>query len=63
LITELSRCASAHAVRDGAAEFQFPTREVVNQALDALRGAGSQIESVIPTTSTLEQVFVKAVDR
>jgi ABC-2 type transport system ATP-binding protein len=61
LVTELGAQASSFAVRDGLAEFQFPTRETVNQALDCLRAHRCEIESVIPTTSTLEDVFVKAV--
>ena len=57
LITELSG-----SVNEGIAEFQFGTREHVNQALDQLRATGSEVESVVPTTSTLEDVFVKALE-
>jgi ABC-2 type transport system ATP-binding protein len=49
------------ALREGLAEFQFPTREDVNAAVDLLRAEHCEIESVTPTTSTLEDVFVKAV--
>jgi ABC-2 type transport system ATP-binding protein len=49
------------ALREGLAEFQFPTREAVNAAVDLLRAEKCEIESVTPTTSTLEDVFVKAV--
>ncbi len=48
--------------RDGAVELLFSSREQVNDAIDALRSEKFQIESIIPTTSTLEEVFVKAVD-
>jgi ABC-2 type transport system ATP-binding protein len=61
LITELGHSASAFARRNGFAYFQFATREAVNHAVDALRGEHCEIESIIPTTSTLEEVFVKAL--
>ncbi len=61
LLTELGAQASAFTVREGEAEFQFTLRETVNQALDKLRSVHCEIEAVIPTTSTLEEVFVKAV--
>jgi ABC-2 type transport system ATP-binding protein len=62
LIAELVKGASGYAVRDGFAEFQFPSREAVNQAADCLRASRCEIEAVIPTTSTLEDVFVKALE-
>ena len=63
LITELNLTASAFAMRNGFTDFQFATREAVNRThLDAtLRGEHCEIESIIPTTSTLEEVFVKAL--
>jgi ABC-2 type transport system ATP-binding protein len=61
LVTALKQSASSFGVRNGFTDFQFPTREAVNQAVDALRGEHCEIESIIPTTSTLEEVFVKAV--
>jgi ABC-2 type transport system ATP-binding protein len=61
LIAELSLTASSFSVRDGESEFQFPARDAMNCALDQLRAAHCPIEAVIPTTSTLEEVFVKAV--
>ncbi|MEO7142103.1 MAG: ABC transporter ATP-binding protein [Bryobacteraceae bacterium] len=54
--------AAATASRDGALEFQFSTREQANDAVDLLRAAHCEIESLVPTTSTLEEVFVKAVE-
>jgi ABC-2 type transport system ATP-binding protein len=54
--------AAATSVRDGAVEFQFSSRELANQAVDLLRAERCEIESLIPTTSTLEDVFVKAVE-
>jgi ABC-2 type transport system ATP-binding protein len=61
LHSELRAQAVSSATRDGLAEFQFTTRADVNRALDALRGAGCEIESLAPTTSTLEEVFMKTV--
>jgi ABC-2 type transport system ATP-binding protein len=62
LVTELGRSASSYAVREEAAEFQFPSRDAANRAMDLLRAERCQIESLAPTTSTLEEVFVKALD-
>jgi hypothetical protein len=50
------------AVRNGFTDFHFPTREQANAGIDALRGQRCTIESITPTTSTLEEVFVKAVE-
>lgn len=55
--------ASSFAVHDGQAEFHFGGRDAMNEALDKLRAAHCAVESVIPTTSTLEEVFVKAVQQ
>jgi ABC-2 type transport system ATP-binding protein len=48
--------------RDGAVELQFADREELNQAIDRLRADGAEIESVTPTTSTLEEVFLRTVE-
>jgi ABC-2 type transport system ATP-binding protein len=61
LVTELRQKASSFAIRNGFSDFQFPSRESVNHAVDALRGQHCEIESIVPTTSTLEEIFVKAV--
>jgi ABC-2 type transport system ATP-binding protein len=50
------------AMKDGLAEFRFATREAANAAMDTLRAEKCEIEAVAPTTSTLEDVFVKAVE-
>jgi len=60
---ELKQRAAATVVHDGLSDFQFSTREEVNQAVDLLRLEKCEIEAVIPTTSTLEEVFVKTVDK
>ena len=57
LITELRG-----TVHEGEVTIQFSTREGVNAALDQLRAAHSEVESVIPTTSTLEEIFVKTLE-
>lgn len=53
--------AAPGGARDGVVDFQFSTREQLNYAVDVLRAEHCEIESIIPTTSTLEEVFVKAV--
>ncbi len=53
--------AAAISERNGLLEFQFADREQANSAIDLLRGAHCEIESLTPTTSTLEDVFVNAV--
>lgn len=58
----LSANAVATATRDGYIDFQFTTREQVNAAVDMLRSEQCEIEAIVPTTSTLEDVFVKAVE-
>jgi ABC-type sulfate transport system substrate-binding protein len=62
LYEELKQGAAATAVHDGLSDFQFSTREEVNHAVDLLRAERCDIEAVIPTTSTLEEIFVKTVD-
>jgi ABC-2 type transport system ATP-binding protein len=47
---------------NGFVDFQFASREQVNQALDKLRREQCEIEALVPTTSTLEEVFVTAVE-
>ncbi len=62
LVRELGKAASSFAVRNGLSDFQFATRDAVNQAVDTLRGQQCEIESIVPTTSTLEEIFVKTVE-
>jgi len=63
LYDELKQRAAAAAVQDGLSDFHFATREQVNEAVDLLRAEKCEIESVIPTTSTLEELFVKTVQK
>ena len=63
LIEELRAKASSMASRDGLCDFQFATREQVNEAVDLLRAQRCEIEALVPTTSTLEEVFVRTVEK
>ena len=63
LVKVLNVRAASSAIRDGLSDFQFSTHEQVNEAVDLLRAEKCEIEAVIPTTSTLEEVFVKTVDK
>jgi ABC-2 type transport system ATP-binding protein len=57
LRSELAGRATATGV-----EFAFASREDANNAIDLLRAQHCEIESFIPTTSTLEEIFVKTVE-
>jgi ABC-type multidrug transport system, ATPase component len=58
----LQAIASSSSARNGSVEFQFATREQTNQAVDLLRGGICEVESIIPTSSTLEDVFIRTVE-
>lgn len=62
LRAELAARASATAARNGIVDFQFGARAEVNAAVDLLRSAQCEIEAITPTTSTLEEIFVKTVE-
>jgi len=62
LFEELKSRASDASVNNGLSAFHFPTREEVNDAVDRLRAEKCAIEALVPTTSTLEEVFVKTVE-
>ncbi len=47
---------------NGFREFQFGTREAANRGVDLLRSQSCEIESVIRTASTLEDVFMRTID-
>ena len=51
--------AAIVAVPDGV-EIQVTTREEANHAIDAIRAAGGWIESVSASTSSLEDIFIRA---
>jgi ABC-2 type transport system ATP-binding protein len=61
LETSLRERASAVAARDGLVDFQFATREEANDAIDLLRRESCAIESLVQTSSTLEDVFVQTI--
>ena len=63
LTEELRGRATSMAVRDGLVDFQFSSRELVNGAVDLLRAERCEIEALAPTTSTLEEVFVRTVQK
>ena len=62
LRAHLETRALATTARDHQIDFQFRTREDANQALDLLRAQHCEIEALTPTTSTLEDVFLKTVE-
>ncbi|MDX1981771.1 MAG: hypothetical protein SFV51_15990, partial [Bryobacteraceae bacterium] len=59
---ELASRAAAHTQRDGVIDMQFVGRTEVNAAIDLLRAEGHEIEALTPTTSTLEEVFIRSVN-
>ena len=63
LLDELRAKATSASSRDGMVDFQFATREQVNEAVDLLRSQRCDIEALVPTTSTLEDVFVRTVEK
>jgi ABC-2 type transport system ATP-binding protein len=63
LTEELRMKATSMASRDGLIDFQFSSRELVNTAMDLLRAQHCEVESLAPTTSTLEEVFVRTVEK
>lgn len=62
LLEALRSKSASMVVRDGVIDLQFASRELVNEAIDLLRAGKCEVEAVIPTTSTLEDVFVRAVN-
>ena len=63
LVEELRAKATSMASRNGLVDFQFATRQTVNEAVDLLRSQRCEIEALAPTTSTLEDVFVRTVEQ
>jgi ABC-2 type transport system ATP-binding protein len=60
---ELRAKATSMAARDGLVDFQFATRELANEAMDLVRAGRCEIEALLPTTSTLEEIFVRTVEK
>jgi len=63
LMDELRTKASAVNVQNGLVDFRFPTRELVNEAVDLLRSEHCEIDALAPAASTLEEVFVRTVQK
>jgi ABC-2 type transport system ATP-binding protein len=63
LLDELRGKATSASTRDGMVDFQFASREHVNEAVDLVRSQRCDIEALVPTTSTLEDVFVRTVEK
>jgi ABC-2 type transport system ATP-binding protein len=61
VVEALRAKATSVASRNGFVDFQFATRQLANEAVDLLRAERCEIESLAPTTSTLEEVFVRTV--
>ena len=61
LAARLAQKAATGVVNNGHFEAQYLTQEDANEAIDLIRSERCHIESMIPTTSTLEDVFVNAV--
>jgi ABC-2 type transport system ATP-binding protein len=61
LADELRARAAGAAARDGFLELHFASREKVNESIDLLRAEQCEVESIVPTTSTLEEVFFRTV--
>ena len=59
---ELRMRTKAIAATNGTMSFLFGTREEANQAIDTLRSASCQVESLSRASSTLEEVFLRTVE-
>ncbi|MBS1829531.1 MAG: ABC transporter ATP-binding protein [Acidobacteria bacterium] len=54
--------ASSFSPRETFLDIQFLERAAANSAIDLLRANHIEIESLLPTTSTLEDVFIRSVN-
>jgi ABC-2 type transport system ATP-binding protein len=63
LMEVLRAKATSTASRNGFVDFQFATRQLANEAVDLLRAQRCEIEALEPTTSTLEEIFVRTVGK
>lgn len=61
LESELRARAKSFAVNNGILSLLFGSREEANHAIDLIRAAGCEIESLGQSRSTLEEVFMKTV--
>ena len=63
LATELKSRAKAVVSSNGNLQFLFSTREEANLALDTVRAANCEVESMTRASSTLEEVFIRTVEQ
>jgi len=62
LVDQLRLSATSFATENGRVEFHFPNRESANRAVDLLRAEKCEIEALVRTKSTLEEVFIRTID-
>jgi ABC-2 type transport system ATP-binding protein len=62
LVEELRMQSSAMSSQNGSVEFHFADREAANRAVDRLRAEKCEIEALVRTKSTLEEVFIRTID-
>jgi ABC-2 type transport system ATP-binding protein len=62
LETELRAKAKSVALQNGSLTLLYATREEANQAVDQLRAGGCEVESLVRSRSTLEDVFIRTVE-
>jgi ABC-2 type transport system ATP-binding protein len=58
----LARTGASPGECNGSFEVRYATREAANAAIDELRSAQCEIESLNVATSTLEEVFIAAIE-
>ena len=59
-LTQVRRSGAAIVAGLDGVEIQVTTREEANQVIDTIRAAGGWIESVSASTSSLEDIFIRA---
>jgi ABC-2 type transport system ATP-binding protein len=59
-VAEIRQSGAAVLVDGNTVSIQTSTREEANIAIDCIRAAGGLIESVIPSSSSLEDLFIEA---
>lgn len=59
---DLRRQLPEMSTQGATQQVQVGTREEANRVVDLLRGAGCLIDSVMPTQSTLEEVFIRTTE-
>jgi hypothetical protein len=62
LADDLRARARVASANNGSLDLMFASREVANRAVDLLRSNGCEIETVLRSRSTLEEIFMKAVE-